>query len=187
MAGASNRFRLVLAGLLVTMVVSAPLAAQGGGTGQGGGMGPGGGMGRRGMGMGGPRSGGFDPVVLDGPPAPDRVDSVMTIDSAQKARYATLYENLMSSTKSERDQIRQTREAFRSGANPDEMQSRRGEMQGAMQTLADRQKSFDTALKDFLNKDQLKQYDSWRDARRKEMRERFNSRRGSPPGEAPPQ
>lgn len=138
--------------------------------------------------MGGGRPN-FDPVVMDGPPAPERVDSVMTLEPAQKDRYTTLYQNLMASTKSERDQVREAREAFRNGggdADPAARQHSRDSMREAMQTLTDRQKSFDTALKDFLDKDQLKQYDEWRKARRKEMEDRMNPRRGGrgPGGEA---
>lgn len=172
-------YRLLPTVLLATTLISAPLTAQIGGGGMGGGAG------RHGMGMGGSRPA-FDPVVLDGPPAPDRVDSVMTLDDSQKARYGVLYQNLMTSTKAERDEIRQGREAFRNGGGDEDMEARRGSMREAMQTLADRQKSFDTALKDFLGKDQLKQYNTWREARRKEMRGRFRDRRGAGPGGDPP-
>lgn len=185
MAPPSARFRLLPTVLLLTTLISAPAFGQGEGQGMGGGAG----MGRRGMGMGGGRPN-FDPTVIDGPPAPDRVDSVMTLEPAQKDRYSTLYQNLMTSTKSERDQVAEARAAFRNGggdADPEARQRSRDSMREAMQTLRDRQKSFDEALKDFLNKDQLKQYDEWRKARRKEMADRRSARGGRGPQGSPPQ
>lgn len=152
-------------------------------------MGPGGGAGRRGMGMGEGRRPAFDPVVLQGPPSPDHVDSVMTLDEAQKTRYATLYQNLMASTKAERDELQQARESFRSGggdADPEARGRLREAMRENMETLTARQKSFDDALKEFLTKAQLKQYGDWRDARRKEMRERFGRPGGPSQGGSPP-
>lgn len=177
--------------LLLASMVSVPLLAQGTGAGMGGGMGGGGtGMGRRGMGMGGGagRRPDFDPVVLDGPPPPERIDSVMTLDSLQKGRYGTLYQNFMASTKSERDQVKEARESFRNGgadSDPDARQHSRDSMRGAMQTLQDRQKEFDDTLKEFLTKDQEKQYSDWRKARRKEFEDR-RTQRGGNRGDRPP-
>jgi primase-polymerase (primpol)-like protein len=142
------------------------------------------------MGMGGGgRRPDFDPVVLDGPPPPERIDSVMTLDTLQKGRYASLYQNFMASTKSERDQIKQARESFRNGgadSDPDARQHSRDSMHGAMQTLEDRQKDFDDTLKEFLTKDQLKHYSDWRKARRKEFEDMRKQRGGDRGNRQPP-
>jgi hypothetical protein len=137
---------------------------------------------------------GFDPVVVEGPPAPEQFVAIVPLDDAQKQRYATLYQNLMASTETERDQIRKAREARQGGGGVGEddqgaRRSSRDGMRETMQTLRDRQKAFDEALGDFLSKDQVKQYQTWRETRRKEAQARFRQRgSGGPPasGDAPP-
>ena len=183
MAREAPCFRLLPTVLLATTLISGPLVAQV----ESGGMAPGGEAGRRGMGMGEGRRPSFDPVVVEGPPSPEHVDSIMALDPDQKTRYSTLYQSLMASTKSERDQMRQARESFQSGdADPEARRRLREGMRGNMEALAARQRSFDEALKEFLTKPQLKQYDDWRNARRKEMRGRFGRPGGPPEGGRPP-
>jgi hypothetical protein len=168
------RFRLLPTVLLLTALGAGPLLAQDAGASP-----PGGRRGMGGAGMG--QRPAFDPVVLEGPPAPEQVDSLLGLDGAQHDRYSTLYQNLMNSTKAERETVRARREAMRSGTGDREsMQQSRGAMRETMQTLSDRQKVFDEALKDFLSKDQLKKYGDWRDHRRKEVRDRFRQG-GDPP------
>jgi len=181
------RVRLLPAVLLLVTVTAASLAAQypSDRPERGQGMGGRPGMGRRAA---------FDPVVVEGPPSPDQFVTIVPLDDAQKQRYATLYQNLMASTETERDQIRKAREARQAGGSegggdPDARRQSRDGMRETMQTLQDRQKAFDGALGDFLSKDQIKQYQTWRESRRKEAEDRFRQRRsgGAPPsGEAPP-
>jgi hypothetical protein len=164
-------FRLAPTVFLATMLVAAPtiLAAQGGAPGQGPGMGQRGGGGGR----------GFDPVVLEGPPAPEDFVKLASLDDAQKTQYATLYQNLMSDTKPQRDSLSQMRESMRAarerGERPD-MSAMRGAGSDLRQSLQQKQDAFDSALKDFLSADQLKKYDAWKDQKRQEARQRFGRR-----------
>ena len=172
-------------------------------------QGYGGGMHRwNGGGRGGGDGGGaqaMDPVVMKGPPSPDSMATLVGLDTASTERYATLYQNLMTATKPQRDSLAALRRSWRgmtgNGDGGDSTlagggggggggswgggEGRRGGggmMRGPAndlrQYLADQQKRFDDALGDILTKDQMKTYRDWRDQQRKQARERMRQMRG---------
>lgn len=129
---------------------------------------------------GGMRSGGrgpgFDPVLREGPPAPDSMAQFVQLDANTRQRYATLYDNLMADTRVERDSLaalRQARWAERAEGGGASRHRQMGEGAEIRQDLARRQQQFDKALEEFLSKDQMKRYHDWREARRKEARQRM--------------
>lgn len=181
---------VVIVGLSLSLGATV-LAAQGGPPGGGpGGGGPGG--------RGGPPPGMMrqvrDPVILDGPPAPDSMAVIARLDSAMAARYARLYQHLMETTRADRDSVRahqprprdpltevppvegapdrsRDRELDRRmGTGPGGMPAEMQEVQNRMNRLELQQQNFDEALRDLLAKDQWNRYRDWREARRAEAR-----------------
>lgn len=165
----SARFRLLPTVLLVSGLYVAPVAAQN----QGAGPPPGG---QRGP--GGPGRQMMDPTLIDGPLMPEEFGALASLDATQESRYATLYQNLMTSTRTERDELKAAREKRRqamSGGTVDR-QALRAELeklQPAYQRVRQQQETFESALKEFLSKDQLKKYSDWKDQKREEMRAQF--------------
>lgn len=147
----------------------------------------------RGMRPGGGRPPMMDPVVVDGPPAPDSMAKLVGLSGAKLERYTTMYQNLMSSTKPQRDSVLAMREARRAAReNGSDDRPPRGGMEGMrdlVQGLADRQQQFDRALEaDVLDKNQVKAYHDWRDERRHDAEKRMRGMRrpdGDRPGDAP--
>jgi len=191
---------MMLAGALA--LAAPPIAAQGYG---GGGMHRWNGGGRGGGGGGGGGAQAMDPVVLKGPPSPDSMAALVGLDTASTERYATLYQNLMTATKPQRDSLATLRQSWRGRAgNGDGVDSTlagggggggggswgggegrrggggmmRGPANDLRQYLADQQKRFDDALGDILTKDQMKTYRDWRDQQRKQARDRMRQMRG---------
>ncbi|HEX3233021.1 MAG TPA: hypothetical protein VHR41_02410 [Gemmatimonadales bacterium] len=120
--------------------------------------------------MHGRRMEALDPVVADGPPAPDEFAKIASPPEDQRRRYAELYQRFMASTKPQRDSLNLARREMigdfqdgdREGAG-----RQRDVMMPLGQELASRQKTFDETLKSFLGKDQWKHYDKWRSDERK--------------------
>lgn len=128
-----------------------------------------------------------DPVLLEGPPAPADFATIATPDSAQSARYQSLYDNLMAMTRSDRDSLRATRTAMREARGSQDHESMRRSAiasQELMVTLQSSQQAFDDTLKAMLSDEQFKRYEGWRQQRRKqaeeEMKQRMQSRSGEP-------
>jgi hypothetical protein len=111
--------------------------------------------------------------------------ALVQLDEPARQRYATLYENLMSQTKVERDSLVVLRQARRAamgqGGGPDRRYGM-GAGAGMRQDLENQQNQFDKALEEFFTKDQLKKYKDWRDQRRKESHERMQRWRGGTSG-----
>jgi hypothetical protein len=119
--------------------------------------------------------------------------ALVGLDGDGQTRYGIMYQNLMTSTKPQRDSIaalRAQRMAERQGGGggrgPGGMQG----MRAIRQYLEDRQKQFDEALKDVLDQGQFKKYQDWRGQRRKEaedrmreMRQRNGDGMDGPPGQ----
>jgi Spy/CpxP family protein refolding chaperone len=180
-----RRTRVLLAGFFASVLFSSVLLAQQPGGGQWGMPGGHGGHHGWGGGMGGHYGGqqrAPDPVVTEGPPQPDDFDGIVQLADSQRPAYEQLYANLMDSTQAKRDSLRAAREVMR-----DAFQSRdrstiedQGKViRGITSDLEKRQKNFDDALKQMLDKDQWKRYQDWRAQRRKEMEDRMQGfRRG---------
>jgi hypothetical protein len=136
----------------------------------------------------------MDPVVLDGPPVPDSMAALVGLNGDGLARYTTMYQNLMTSTKTQRDSVAALRAARMAARQAGAEGQRRGPggmsgMRELRQYLEDRQNQFDDALKDLLDQGQLKRYQEWRGQRRKEAEDRMREMRqmngggpGGPPG-----
>lgn len=147
----------------------------------------------RGMRPGGGRPPMMDPVVIDGPPAPDSMAQLVGLSGDALARYGTMYQNLMASTRPQRDSMvafREARPAARASGGEDRPPREGMEGMRALQEyLADKQRLFDQALEaDVLDHDQQKAYRDWRDQRRHEAEKRMREMRrpdGDRGGRAP--
>ncbi len=133
------------------------------------------------------RGRGFDPVVMAGPPGPEEMTTLVALTEGQQSHYATLYQNLMAETKSERDSLAALRaarrdEQGREGRGAGGARPMMGGMAEIRSDLEQKQRGFDAALKDFLTRDQWKRYGAWLDQRRSEARERMRGMRGAPSG-----
>jgi hypothetical protein len=144
---------------------------------------PPGGGGQQGMRRSGGRPPMLDPVVLEGPPAPDSMAALVGLNGDGLARYTTMYQNLMASTRPQRDSVTAFREARRnarmgSGESPPR-EGGMDAMRSLRESLESRQKQFDQALEqDVLNHDQVKTYRDWRDQRRHDAEKRMRDMRG---------
>lgn len=125
-------------------------------------------------GMRGP--GGFqhgvpDRVLLEEPPAPPDFATIAAPDSAQSARYQSLYDNLMATTLADRDSLQATRSTMRAARESQNHESMRRSMEASQPlvvALQGSQQAFDDALKAMLSSDQFKRYEAWRQQRRKQ-------------------
>ncbi|HWA15065.1 MAG TPA: periplasmic heavy metal sensor [Gemmatimonadales bacterium] len=167
------RSRLLPTVLLVSSLIAAPLVAQ-----NAGGPPPGG--------MGGPPGGGrpmMDPTLIDGPMMPEEFTALASLDAAQEKRYESIYQALMSSTRSDRAELQAAREkrrqAMSSGGQVDReaMRAEREKMRPLYENLQKQQESFDKALKEFLKPEQLRKYEAWKEQKREEMRAQFGGGR----------
>jgi hypothetical protein len=118
---------------------------------------------------------------MEGPPKPDEFAAMFQLADSQRAGYDSLYHSLMDSTADERDSVaaarQEIREAFQSGDRAGAEQPIRT-LQALTRDLENRQKQFDEALKHRLTHDQWKDYDKWREERRKEAEEEMRGRYG---------
>jgi hypothetical protein len=128
----------------------------------------------------------FDPIVLEGPPAPEEFAQAASLNDAEKEHYSTLYANFMANTRVVRDSLRQSMRSMRGTQRGDDAEGGapdpsggRGQGRDRMAGLADlradlerQQRGFDNAVKNDFGKDHFKQYQDWCDQRRKEVRSR---------------
>jgi Spy/CpxP family protein refolding chaperone len=139
------------------------------------------------MGGGGGQRPMMDPTLLDGPMLPEEFAASASLDSKQEERYATLYQNLMSNTRSDRDALKAAREKRRaqmsSGGQVDReaMRAERERLRPLYDNLQRQTESFDKALKEFLKPEQLKAYNDWKERKREEMRAQFGGGQGRRP------
>ncbi len=162
-----------------------------------GGGGMGGGMGRGGMRPGGrPAMAMITDEQLEGPPTPGLMHQLLSLDVAQTATYTRAWDSLMSATKIERDSAQAAVKAMRDGFTGGDRTGARGNAvtaQRLARDLAKEDEAFDHSLKGLLTKDQLKQYDKWKDQnqkdaearQREEMRGRMGGRRSGAGGGVP--
>lgn len=121
----------------------------------------------------------MDPTLVDGPMMPEEFAALASLDSKQESRYATLYQNLMTGTRGDRDALKAAREKRRqqmsSGGQGDReaMRAEREKLRPAYDNLQKQQETFDKTLKEFLKPEQLKAYADWKDQKREEMRQQF--------------
>lgn len=180
-----------LVGALCALAMAVPVQAQYGG--MGGGMG-GGGMGRGGMRQGGrPAMAMVTDEQLEGPPTPGLMHQLLSLDDAQTTAYTRAWDSLMSATKVERDSAQAAVKAMRDGFAGGDRAGARGNAETAQRiakSLAREDEAFDHSLKGLLTKDQLKEYDKWKDQNKKdaeakqreEMRGRMGGRGGGTGG-----
>ena len=187
-----------LVGALCALGMAVPAQAQYGGMGGGlgGGMGGGGGMGRGGMREGRPAMAMITEEQLEGPPTPGLMHQLLSLDDGQTAAYTRAWDSLMSATKVERDSAQAAVKAMRDRFSGGDRAGARANAETAQRIgkgLAKEDEAFDRSLKGLLSKEQLKQYDKWKDQNRKdaeekqreEMRGRMQGRRSGAGGGVP--
>jgi len=147
-----------------------------------------GGMGGRGrIGFGDRRPRVIDPVVRDGPLSPDAFARLFELSDSQTVVYASRRDSLLGETQPVRDSLnelapgpegggwrgggRTGRPGVRRG-NIGDMQERARQIDGLLDELEQKQKTFDQGLKEsLLTKPQWKRYERWRKERLKEAKE----------------
>ena len=177
------RFRLLPTVLLVSSLAAVPVFAQ-----TPAGPPPGGQAGGQGMrGPGGGRM--MDPTLIDGPMMPEEFAALAALDSKQEGQYEKLYQDLMTSTKGDRQELKDARDKRRqqmaAGGGPGQvdraaMQAERDRLRPKYQNLQNQQEKFESGLKSFLKPDQLKKYEDWKEEKREEMRAQFGGGRRQP-------
>lgn len=129
----------------------------------------------------------MDPTLVDGPMMPEEFGALASLDATQESRYATLYQNLMTSTKSDRAALQAARDKRRQqmagGGQVDReaMRAERERLRPMYESLQKQQETFDKALKDFLKADQIKKYEEWKESKREELRAQFGGGQGRRP------
>jgi hypothetical protein len=175
--------RPILLLALSIALLAAPLTAQSGGR-RGGGMG-----GRRGGGMMGPNRRTepmLDPVVVQGPPAPEDMARIAGLSDADEAAYLLARNDFMVGTKPQRDSLNLLRSDLRDmgagggggGRDFERLRPLFEQSRRLGDALAKRTKEFDELLKTMLQKDQLKKYEKWRKEERKLVEKERERRRG---------
>ena len=137
---------------------------------------------RHGM-RGGRRVAPPDPVVLNGPPAPDEFARIVELPGDKVRHYAQLYDRLMSSTRPQRDSLAAMRRDHRGASergDREAAQPHRGEFRPLIADLERQQASFDEALQPLLAKEQWKRYQHWRGEQRKQAEQEWQDRRRPP-------
>lgn len=176
------RFRLLPTVLLVSSLAATPILAQTPAGPPPGGQG--GGNGQRGP--GGPGGQRMDPTLVDGPMMPEEFAALASLDAKQEGQYEKLYQDLMTSTKSDRQELKEQRDKRRqqmaAGGGPGQgdraaMQAERDRLRPKYQNLQNQQEKFENGLKAFLKPEQLQKYQDWKEEKREEMRAQFGGRR----------
>lgn len=127
-----------------------------------------------------------DPVLFNGPPPPEELMDLVSLDSTQYSAYREQYVTFMEQTRVQRDSLlefrRQLRERFASGGmGSGGGRGPRGDeqIQKALGAMEKQQKVFDEALKTVITEAQYKRYEAWRKEEltraEREMRERFGA------------
>jgi hypothetical protein len=122
----------------------------------------------------------LDPVVLNGPPAPDEFARIVELPKDKVSRYAQLYERFMTSTRPQRDSLATMRRDVRAALDQGDReagQQHRGAFRPLAEELQRRQAGFDKTLESLLAKDQWKRYQHWRDEQRKQAEAEWKARR----------
>ena len=195
---------LLTAGLMLTAAAAvaaqnAPSPGPGGRPGLGApsddrGDGPGRAGDRRGPGPEGRRGGpGPDPVVFEGPPTPAEMKALLTLSENAAGKYASLYANLMSTTKAQRDSLRTFRGERMAAVAKGEIGPGDGPPPVTMRrlhlALEERQELFDREFKAALTPEQWARYQTYREVRREEafqaMRQLHGRDGHGPGGEGP--
>lgn len=176
----ARTFAIVI-GMLLVVATVAEAQGRGGFGGFGGGFGGGRGGRGGGMGGGGERMQPPDPLLLRGPLPTDSLSAIVSLDDAQRQRYATLYDHFTKNTRLERDSLRTITDLMRDARQNGD----RSVAQGYMSTmrelrdgLSQQQKPFDDAVKELLTKSQWKKYDQWH----KDLRKQAAAERGGDKG-----
>jgi hypothetical protein len=134
-----------------------------------------------------------DPVVLNGPPAPDDFARLAELPADKAERYKGLYDRFMADTRPQRDSLATLRRDMSGGYDPSDreaFQRRRDVFVPLNQELERRQAAFDDALHDMLDKNEWKRYQKWREEERKvaeqQRRDRWRRHRDGAPADGQP-
>lgn len=140
---------------------------------------------RRGPGPEGRHGGaGPDPVVFEGPPAPAEMKALLTLNENAAGKYASLYANLMSATRAQRDSLRTFRGERMAAVAKGEIGPGDGPPPIAMRrlhlALAEKQELFDREFKAAVTPEQWQRYQTYREVRRQEAFEAMRQLHGAP-------
>lgn len=140
---------------------------------------------RRGPGPEGRRGGGGpDPVVFEGPPAPAEMKALLTLNENAAGKYTSLYANLMSTTKAQRDSLRTFRGERMAAVAKGEIGPGDGPPPVTMRrlhlALEEKQELFDREFKAAVTPEQWQRYQTYREVRRQEAFEAMRQLHGAP-------
>lgn len=139
----------------------------------------------RGPGPEGRRGGpGPDPVVFEGPPAPAEMKALLALTENAAGKYASLYANLMSTTRAQRDSLRTFRGERMAAVAKGEIGPGEGPPSITMRrlhlALAEKQELFDREFKAAVTPEQWQRYQTYREVRRQEAFEAMRQLHGAP-------
>lgn len=103
---------------------------------------------------------------LEGPPLPDFFVDRFQLDSGQAAEYRMVYDSVMTATAGVRDSAQSARRAIDQAFQGGDRESARAYFPILRQlgdSLAKSDRAFDERIKQFLSKQQLKDYQHWKD------------------------
>ena len=103
---------------------------------------------------------------LNGPPAPDAMRALLSLDPAQLSSYSQAYDALMRDTRTSRDSartaLRTQQEADRAHDRP-ALRESTALLRRLGNTIARRNDAFDKSLNAILTKEQRRRYSRWKD------------------------
>ena len=103
-----------------------------------------------------------------GPVAPTILRDSIGVTGSKLEQYTRRYESHMAATKATRDSLRAAMQLLRSSPNGDRSatRDRRQAIRSQFESLAQKDRQFETSLKDLLTQDQLKRYTEWKQSQR---------------------
>lgn len=129
------------------------------------------------------------PLELEGPASPDTIGPLLKLTPDQVQHYTRRYNNHMALSKATRDSVRMAVQQMRSALELGDHSATREQRQTVerlWEDLSARDTEFDRGLKDVFTKDQLKQFNKWKQEREKADREQrqqqHHGRRPAPGG-----
>jgi len=108
---------------------------------------------------------------LDGPPAPDAMRALVSLDPVQLEAYSKAYDGLMRDTRTERDSARsvvQTSQQADAAGDREAVQASETVLGRLGDHIAKRDAAFERSLKTLLTGEQWQRYDRWKQELRKE-------------------
>jgi hypothetical protein len=111
-----------------------------------------------------------------GPVAPAILRDSIGVTGSKLEQYTRRYESHMAATKPTRDSLRAAMQSLRSSPKSDHSATgdRRQAIRSQFESLGQKDRQFETSLKDLLTQDQLKRYTEWKQSQRDLARTRWH-------------